>query len=127
MCPVGSILGNRVQRVEDPRFLTRGGDYIDAMRFENEAWVAYVRSPYAHAEITSIDVDEARALDGVLGVYTFDDLASLNPVPPSRPGLPDAMNRPLLATGRVRFVGEPVVAVVAETAAIANDAAEIVF
>ena len=73
---VGSILGNRVQRVEDPRFLTRGGDYIDAMRFPGEAWVVYVRSPYAHAEIGVIDADEARRLPGVLGVYTISDLAS---------------------------------------------------
>jgi carbon-monoxide dehydrogenase large subunit len=123
---VGSILGNRVRRVEDPRFLTRGGDYIDAMRFPDEAWVAYVRSPYAHATIDSVDVAEALAMPGVLGVYTFADLSSLAPTPPSRPGLPEAMHRPLLADGRVRFVGEPVAAVVAESMAIATDAAEVV-
>jgi carbon-monoxide dehydrogenase large subunit len=126
MCAVGSILGNRVRRVEDPRFLTRGGDYIDAMRFPNEAWCAYVRSPYAHATIDAIDIAEALEMPGVLGVYTFADLAPLNPTPPTRPGLPAAMNRPLLADRRVRFVGEPVVAVVAETAAIAADAGEAV-
>jgi carbon-monoxide dehydrogenase large subunit len=126
MCAVGSILGNRVRRVEDPRFLTRGGDYIDAMRFPNEAWCAYVRSPYAHATIDAIDIAEAVEMPGVLGVYTFADLAPLNPTPPTRPGLPAAMNRPLLADRRVRFVGEPVVAVVAETAAIAADAGEAV-
>jgi carbon-monoxide dehydrogenase large subunit len=123
---VGSILGNRVRRVEDPRFLTTGGDYIDAMRFPGAAWVVYLRSPYAHAEITAIETSEATALPGVLGVYTFADLAPLKPTPPSRPGLPEAMNRPLLADRRVRFVGEPVVAVVAETQAIGNDAAELV-
>jgi carbon-monoxide dehydrogenase large subunit len=123
---VGSILGNRVTRVEDPRFLTRGGEYVDAIHFPDEAWCSYVRSQYAHATIESIDVSEALAVPGVLGVFTAADLAPLNPIPPSRPGMPAAMNRPILAVGRVRYVGEPVVAVVAETQAIAADAAELV-
>jgi carbon-monoxide dehydrogenase large subunit len=112
--------------VEDPRFLTRGGEYVDAIHFPGEAWCVYVRSQYAHATIESIDVSEALAVPGVLGVYTAADLSPLNPIPPSRPGLPEAMNRPILAVGRVRYVGEPVVAVVAETQAIAVDAAELV-
>ncbi len=123
---MGSILGNRVTRVEDPRFLTRGGDYVDAIRFPDEAYCAYVRSPYAHATIESIDVGDALEVPGVLRVFTAADLAPLNPTPPSRPGLPEAMNRPFLAADRVRFVGEAVVAVVAETQAAAVDAAELV-
>jgi aerobic carbon-monoxide dehydrogenase large subunit len=123
---VGSILGNRVTRVEDPRFLTRGGDYVDAIHFPDEAWCCYVRSPYAHASIEAIDTSEALDLPGVLAVFTAADLAPLNPIPPSRPGLPAAMNRPILASDRVRFVGEPVVAVVAESQSIATDAAELV-
>ena len=123
---MGSILGNRVTRVEDPRFLTRGGDYVDAIRFPDEAYCAYVRSPYAHATIESIDLEDALAVPGVLRVFVAADLAPLNPTPPSRPGLPEAMNRPFLAADRVRFVGEAVVAVVAETQAAAVDAAELV-
>src|SRR5262245_16862337 len=123
---VGSILGNRVTRVEDPRFLTRGGEYVDAIHFPNEAYCAYVRSPYAHAAIESIDVSDAAEVPGVLRIFTADDLAALNPTPPPRPNLPEAMNRPFLASDRVRFVGEPVVAVVAETQSAAIDAAELV-
>ncbi len=123
---MGSILGNRVTRVEDPRFLTGGGRYVDSIHFPNEAWCAYVRSPYAHATIESIDVSDAAAAPGVLGVFTAVDLAALNPTPPTRPNLPPEMTRPFLAADRVRFVGEPVAAVVAETHAQAMDAAELV-
>jgi carbon-monoxide dehydrogenase large subunit len=123
---MGSILGNRVTRVEDPRFLTGAGRYVDSIHFPNEAWCAYVRSPYAHATIESIDVSDAAAAPGVLGVFTAVDLAALNPTPPTRPNLPPEMTRPFLAADRVRFVGEPVAAVVAETHAQAMDAAELV-
>ncbi len=123
---MGSILGNRVTRVEDPRFLTGGGRYVDSIHFPNEAWCAYVRSPYAHATIESIDVSDAAAAPGVLGLFTAADLAALNPTPPTRPNLPPEMTRPFLAADRVRFVGEPVAAVVAETHAQAMDAAELV-
>ena len=121
---LGSILGNRVTRVEDPRFLTGRGEYVDSIHFPNEAWCAYVRSPYAHATIESIDISDAASAPGVLGVFTAADLAGLNPTPPTRPNLPPAMNRPFLAADRVRFVGEPVVAVVADTQAAAIDAAD---
>ena len=123
---LGSILGNRVTRVEDPRFLTGGGRYVDSIHFPNEAWCAYVRSPYAHATIESVDVSDAASAPGVLRVFTAGDLTGLNPTPATRPNLPPAMTRPFLAADRVRFVGEPVVAVVAETQAAAIDAAELV-
>jgi carbon-monoxide dehydrogenase large subunit len=124
---MGSILGNRVTRVEDPRFLTTGGQYVGDIRFENEAYVAYVRSPYAHAEITSVDLDDAREAPGVLGIFTAADLAGLAPIPAARPGMPEQMGQVILASDRVRYVGQAVVAVVAETQAEAMDAAEIVF
>ena len=123
---MGSILGNRVTRVEDPRFLTGGGRYVDSIHFPNEAWCAYVRSPYAHATVESIDLSDATSAPGVLRVFTAGDLTALSPTPAARPNLPPAMNRPFLASDRVRFVGEPVVAVVAETQAAAIDAAELV-
>lgn len=124
---MGSILGNRVERVEDPRFLTTGGEYVADLRFDDEAHVAYVRSPYAHAEITSIDLDEAREAPGVLAIFTADDLAGLKPIPAARPGIPEAMGQVILAADRVRYVGQAVVAVVAETQAQAIDASEMVF
>jgi carbon-monoxide dehydrogenase large subunit len=123
---VGSILGNRVTRVEDPRFLTTGGEYVDSVHFPDEAFCNHARSPYAHATIESIDIAEALTMPGVLGVYTAADLSALNLPPASRPGLPPVMSRPFLASGRVRYVGEAVVAVVAETAGQALDAAEAV-
>jgi aerobic carbon-monoxide dehydrogenase large subunit len=124
---MGSILGNRVARVEDPRFLTTGGEYVADIELPGAAHVAYVRSPYAHANITSIDLDEARSAPGVLAVFTAADLAGLKPIPAPRPGLPDAMGQVILASKRVRYVGQAVVAVVAETHAEAIDAAETVF
>jgi carbon-monoxide dehydrogenase large subunit len=123
---MGSILGNRVTRVEDPRFLTTGGRYVDDIHFENEAHVAYVRSPVAHAEILSIDLDEARRVDGVIRCFIAEDLADVKPIPAARPGMPASMGQVVLAADRVRFVGQAVVAIVAETAAAAADAVDLV-
>ena len=123
---VGSILGNRVTRVEDPRFLTGGGDYVDAIRFPDEAYCAYVRSPYAHATIESIDVGDARRGAGRAARVHRRRLDSAQPDAAQPAGTAAAMNRPFLAADRVRFVGEAVVAVVAETQAAAVDAAELV-
>ena len=121
-----SILGNRVQRVEDPRFLTGAATYVEDLPLEDSAWVTYVRSPYAHARITTVDVDEARASPGVLGVFSAADIAELPRIAHTLPMLPDGMRRPLLATDVVRFVGEPVAVVVAEDRYLAADAADLV-
>ena len=72
-----SILGNRVQRVEDPRFLTGAATYVEDLPLENAAWVTYVRSSYAHARITAVELDKARASPGVLGVFSAADVAEL--------------------------------------------------
>jgi carbon-monoxide dehydrogenase large subunit len=122
----GSILGNRVVRKEDPKFLTTGGKYVDDLNDVPElagaAHVAYVRSSVAHGAITGIDTADVAAMPGVLGIFTGDDLA-LEPVPsPFNP----AVARPLLARERVRYVGEPIAAVVAETRGQAVDAADAV-
>jgi carbon-monoxide dehydrogenase large subunit len=123
----GSILGERVIRKEDPKFLTSGGKYLDDLNDVPElagaAHVAYARSAVAHGTITSIDTADAAGMPGVLGVFTAADLG-LEPVPsPFNP----TVARTLLASDRVRYVGEPVVAVVAETREQAIDAAEAVF
>ena len=123
---MGSILGNRVARVEDHRFLTVGGTYVEDVRLPGAvAWLTYVRSPLAHARITAIDVSEAKIAPGVLAVLTGDDLAELGLAPGSS-AFPEGMRRPFVARGVVRFVGEPVVAVVAEDRASGSDAAELV-
>ena len=123
---VGSILGNRVLRKEDPKFLTVGGRYIDDMHDEpllaGAAVVTYVRSTVAHGRITSIDTSEAAGMPGVSGVYTAQDL-DLQPVPA---GFNPMVTHTLLASEKVRYVGEPVVAIVSETRAQGVDAAETV-
>jgi aerobic carbon-monoxide dehydrogenase large subunit len=124
---VSSILGNRVVRVEDPRMLTEGGKYVEDLPFENAAWVTYVRSPYAHAEITSIDIEDAAQMPGVIAIFTGDDVRELGLAPTVNPAYPESARRQFIALDKVRYVGQPVVAVVAETRDQAADAAEIVF
>ena len=122
-----SVMGTRVTRVEDPTFLTAGGAYVadlDDPRLDGAAAVVFVRSTAAHARIESIDTSDAAAAPGVLGVFTGTDV-DLPPLGSGMPGLiPDAMARAWLATETVRFVGEPIAVVVAETSAQALDAAE---
>ncbi len=120
-----SILGNRVLRKEDPKFLTVGGTYVDDIGLAGALHVAYVRSTFAHARILSIDTEEARKAPGVVAVYTAADV-DLGPRPPEMPMFNQAMTRSLLADDTVRFVGECVAAVVADTRARAVDAAELV-
>lgn len=121
-----SILGNRVLRKEDPKFLTAGGTYVDDVPLDGCAYVTYVRSTMAHARIRSIDVDEARSAPGVIAVFTAADV-DLGPIAPGMAFLNQAMVRPYLAVDRVRFVGECVAAVVSETRAQGVDAAEAVY
>jgi carbon-monoxide dehydrogenase large subunit len=123
---LGSILGNRVARLEDPRFLTVGGTYVEDVVLPDAAWLTYVRSSLAHARITGIDVAEAKTAPGVLAVLTGDDVAELGLAPASMPGFPEGMRRPFVARGVVRFVGEAVVAIVAEDRACGSDAADLV-
>ncbi|HLN18404.1 MAG TPA: xanthine dehydrogenase family protein molybdopterin-binding subunit [Acidimicrobiales bacterium] len=120
-----SILGNRVLRKEDPKFLTVGGTYVDDVPLDHPLHVVYVRSTVAHARIVSIDTDEAASAPGVVAVYTAADI-DLAPMPPGAPFANPAMTRPWLADGVVRFVGDMVAAVVAESREQAVDAAELV-
>jgi carbon-monoxide dehydrogenase large subunit len=120
-----SILGNRVLRKEDPKFLTVGGTYVDDLKLPEVAYVTYVRSTMAHALIASIDTSEAAAAPGVLAVFTGADV-DLAPMPPAMFMLNQGMTRPILAVDRVRFVGEPVAAIVTSTRAEGVDAAELV-
>ncbi|HWG72678.1 MAG TPA: xanthine dehydrogenase family protein molybdopterin-binding subunit [Acidimicrobiales bacterium] len=121
-----SILGNRVLRVEDPKFLTSGGTYTDDLHLEGALWVTYVRSTVAHARIVVLDVEEARAQAGVVAIFTRADI-DLAPVV-GMPGMtPEAMARPFLADGVVRFVGEAVAVILTEQRYQGPDAAEAVF
>jgi carbon-monoxide dehydrogenase large subunit len=120
----GSLLGTHVRRIEDPDLLTGRGTYVGNFRVDGLAQVAFVRSPVAHARVVQLDVSAAKAAPGVVAVYTAADLGVapfhgfmvLNP----------ACARPPLAEGKVRFVGEAVAMVVAETKTAAVDAAALV-
>ena len=120
-----SILGNRVLRKEDPRFLRGQGRYVENLPLEGAAAVTFVRSLLAHARIGEVDGSAAEALPGVR-VLTHADL-DLPPFgPPPFPGLNPAMGRPLLADGVVRFVGDIVAIVISDDRATGADAAELV-
>ena len=125
-------VGQPVPRTEDPVLLRGEGRYTDDLNLSGQAHAVMVRSPYPHGTITSIDAEEALALPGVLAVYTAADLASagygaLKCHLPFKNRDGSDMRRPprfALATDRVRFVGDPVAVVVAESQALARDAAE---
>lgn len=127
-------LGQAVRRVEDKRFLTGTGQYTDDMNVEGQAYLAILHSPHAHADITTLNTDAAKAAPGVVGVLTQADLDALKIGDIPGLAMPPDMNgkklvsppRPTFARGRVRYVGEPVAAVVAETLAQAKDAVELI-
>jgi aerobic carbon-monoxide dehydrogenase large subunit len=125
-----SILGTRVLRTEDPKFLTTGGVYTEDVvddRLAGACQVFFVRSPLAHARITGIDVSGALEAPGVIAAFTGADLADLPVIPPSAAGLMNTeMTQRLLATEKVRYVGEPVAVVVTEHAYEGEDALELV-
>lgn len=114
------MMGARVSRVEDPRLLTGQARYIDDIEMPGMLEVAFVRSTHAAAKIVGIDVEEARRHPGVYAVMTYDD------VPVSMIDKDFAAGQPALAHGVVHFVGQPIVAVVAESRYVAEDAAELV-
>ena len=120
----GSLLGNAVPRVEDPDLVRGRGTFVDDLRPEGVLHAAFVRSPLAHAQLTRVDTAEAAKAAGVVAVFAGGDLGL-------EPGFPffrthPACARPPLAVDRVRFVGEAVAVVIAETKAQAVDASELV-
>jgi aerobic carbon-monoxide dehydrogenase large subunit len=120
----GSLLGNNVRRVEDPALLQGRGTFVDNLQSPGALWLAFVRSPYAHAQLVSVDVDDARKAAGVVAVLTSKDIDL--PKTSTFFALNDACERPPLATEKVRFVGDIVAVVVAETREQAVDAIELV-
>jgi carbon-monoxide dehydrogenase large subunit len=122
-----SILGTRVIRTEDPRFLTTGGVYTDDIRLPGACHVHFVRSAVAHARLRSVDVSAALEAPGVIAAFTGADLAGLPPMAPPMPAMINAqMGQPLLATDVVRYVGEPLAVVVTEARYQGEDAADLV-
>ncbi len=119
--------GQSLPRKEDGRLLQGQGVFVDDIKRHNMGYAHYVRSPYGHAVIKSVDVSAALALPGVYGTLTGDEVATLTDpffqlsTPPG-----NEIKDYALAVGRVRFVGDPVAIVVAETRELARDAAELV-
>ncbi|HEU5176334.1 MAG TPA: xanthine dehydrogenase family protein molybdopterin-binding subunit, partial [Burkholderiales bacterium] len=128
------LVGARIARKEDYRFLTGTGQYTDDVALPYQAYAAFVRSPHAHAKIRKISFDQAKQSPGVIAIFTGEDLANakvgglpcgwlitdVNGQPMKEPP------HPCLAQGKVRYVGDHVAVVIAETLAQARDAAELV-
>lgn len=139
MLPTGKgvrtgMLGVSRKRDEDVKLVTGAGRYTGDVRLDGESAMVFVRSPMAHARILSIDTDDAAAMPGVLAILTVEDVRAagfgtfFSRMPGKRPdgsAMPATPNA-ILADGIVRYVGEPVAAVIAETKAQAEDAAEAV-
>src|SRR5215471_8181970 len=125
MKTVNSYIGAPLKRVEDFRFLTGRGQYVGDLKRQGLLHAAILRSPVAHGTIVSIDASPARAMPGVRAVITAADIGANIPRIPMRQEPMEELLRceqPVIADKKVRYVGEPVAVVVAETAAIAEDA-----
>ncbi len=123
---IPSFIGAPVQRREDPALIRGTARYVDDIVPAGTLHLALVRSPFAHAEITGIDVEAAQEMPGVWAIITPEDVAgvSMPPTPNPKRNVP---RRYPLVQGKALMVGDPVVAVVADSAAAARDAADMVF
>lgn len=127
----GKMVGAQVRRVEDPRILLGKSRYVDDIQLSGAVSLAFVRSPYAHARIVQIDTSAAKSHPGVLAVLTGEDIAGvIKPLrveyDPNRAPTHKSCDWPVLAQGKVRFVGEAVAAVVATNRYEAEDAVALV-
>src|SRR5919202_2999692 len=124
-------IGRPLPRHEDERFTTGAARCVDDLRLPDMLYAAFVRSQYAHARLRAVDVTAARAAPGVVAVLTGDEVAgrvgsfSVTPTTPDVQVV-EAMH-PVLAVERVRYVGEPIAVVVANTREAAADAADLVW
>ena len=120
-------VGRPLKRTEDPKLITGRGQYVEDIALPGLAHLAFLRSPHAHARVTALRTDAARRAPGVVRVVTAKDLGSLRPLPfmATLPGLKHAPC-PYLAGAVVDSTGVPVAAVVAESASLARDAAELI-
>ncbi len=140
---LSSYVGAKVRRKEDPRLITGSSTYVDDVQIPGMLHVVFVRSPYAHAKINGIDASEAKGMPGVVTVFTADDIKRVFKQHPETTGGSETGENagrepedeakdipvpevPALATGKVRYVGDPVAAVVATSRAVAEDAADLV-
>ncbi len=127
------VFGEPVKRNEDERLLTGEALFVDDVQLPQMGHIAFLRSPHANARIRSVDVDKARRMEGVLAVFTADDLGDywkpaplLLPPPPIERLTFVERTQPPLARDRVRYVGEPIAVVVAESRYLAEDALDLI-
>jgi aerobic carbon-monoxide dehydrogenase large subunit len=131
---MANLIGKSVKRVEDKRFITGKGNYVDDIILPGQTYAYFVRSPFAHAKIVSVDISEAKVMPGVIAVFTGEDVkeSGVGGVPCGwqvnfKNG--DTMKEPphpLLVHDKVRHAGDAVAMVIAETREIAKDASELV-
>ena len=127
-------VGQPVTRIEDTRLIKGKGTYTDDIKFQNMCYGVFVRSPYAHAKILSVDIQEAKKMPGVVDIYTGatftnDGITHMSVIDflQNKDGSPmSASKRPILAVDRVRHVGDPVVFIIAESVNEALDASDLV-
>ncbi len=118
-----SVLGGVVRRREDPALIQGRGRYTDDVKLAGTAHVSFVRSPFAHARVLSVDTSSAEGMEGVVAIYTGTEVEHLGPLIAQ---VPVGTLRPLLNNGTVKHVGEAVAMVVAENPYLAKDAADAV-
>jgi carbon-monoxide dehydrogenase large subunit len=129
MTTATKMVGQALKRREDPKLITGHGNYLDDIKLPGMLHAVLLRSPYAHANIRSIDTSKAKAHPGVVGVFTGDDMMDIAAMPAAwQAG--GVKNNPVttraLAVGKVTFVGDPVAVVVAADRYIARDAADLI-
>ncbi|MEZ5100130.1 MAG: aerobic carbon-monoxide dehydrogenase large subunit [Thermoleophilia bacterium] len=123
------VFGKPIRRNEDLRLVRGMGSYLDDVETADPVHVAFLRSPHAHARISSVDVSVARALPGVVGVYLHGDLGEHDielPLMIPHPCMPYPRTQRLLAKGEVHYVGQTIAMVVAESRYVAEDAVELI-
>jgi aerobic carbon-monoxide dehydrogenase large subunit len=123
---ISQLVGARVRRREDPRLITGSATYLDDLRPPDLVHLVFARSYVPHADLTAVDVSEARAAPGVLAIYTAEELDGLPAFPVSGPKGTRLPARPLLCRDRIRYQGEPYAIVVARSREEAVDAADLI-
>src|SRR3989338_8960489 len=124
MATTAKLFGSRIKRREDSRLITGRGTFVDDVRVPGTTFAAFVRSPHAHARIKQINTAKAKSAPGVVAVFTGEDVKT-GPLPCGwlLPGI-KVPARPVLAQGKVRYVGEPVAIVIGDSAYAAKDGAD---
>ncbi|MBI3326967.1 MAG: xanthine dehydrogenase family protein molybdopterin-binding subunit, partial [Nitrospinae bacterium] len=128
-----SYIGQSVKRMEAPRLVTGTGSFVGDIKLPGMLHAAVLRSPYAHARVQAVDTASARNLPGVVAVLTGADITGVLPDIPTRPMVGEravdvlhAPEHPVLAKGKVCYVGQPVAVVVAQDPYVARDGVELI-